>query len=51
MPRRWIVRPLAESDIERATAWYERPVRAMGKILILDPERTPLVRRAFQDFA
>ncbi|OLE83202.1 MAG: hypothetical protein AUF76_07030 [Acidobacteria bacterium 13_1_20CM_2_65_9] len=25
--------------------------RAMGKSLIPDPERSPLVRRAFQDFA
>ena len=30
---------------------YMNAPRAMGKSLILDPERAPLVRRAFQDFA
>src|SRR2546428_11054619 len=30
---------------------YMNTPRAMGKSLILDPERAPLVRRAFQDFA
>ena len=30
MPRRWIVRPLAESDIERAAAWYENRRTGLG---------------------
>jgi DNA invertase Pin-like site-specific DNA recombinase len=30
---------------------YMNAPRAMGKSMILDPERAPLVRRAFQDFA
>src|SRR5882672_2190392 len=30
---------------------YMNTPRAMGKSMILDPERAPLVRRAFQDFA
>jgi site-specific DNA recombinase len=30
---------------------YMNAPRAMGKSLILDPERAPLVRRAFEDFA
>jgi site-specific DNA recombinase len=30
---------------------YMNAPRAIGKSLILDPERAPLVRRAFQDFA
>ena len=30
MPRRWIVRPLAESDIERAAAWYEKQQQGLG---------------------
>jgi plasmid stabilization system protein ParE len=30
MSRRWIVRPLAESDLESATTWYERQRAALG---------------------
>ncbi len=30
MPRRWIVRPLAESDLDRATSWYEDQKRGLG---------------------
>jgi hypothetical protein len=30
MPRRWIVRPLAESDIAQAASWYENQHTALG---------------------
>lgn len=30
MPRRWIVRPLAESDLESAATWYERQRTGLG---------------------
>lgn len=30
MPRRWIVRPLAESDVEQAAVWYENQRAGLG---------------------
>lgn len=30
MPRRWIVRPLAESDLEGAATWYEQQRPGLG---------------------
>jgi plasmid stabilization system protein ParE len=30
MSRRWIVRPLAESDLDRAVSWYERQKPGLG---------------------
>lgn len=30
MPRRWIVRPLAEADLERAVSWYEAQKDGLG---------------------
>jgi plasmid stabilization system protein ParE len=30
MSRRWIVRPLAESDLDRAASWYEHQRAALG---------------------
>ena len=30
MPRRWIVRPLAASDLDRAASWYEQQRPGLG---------------------
>jgi hypothetical protein len=30
MARQWVVRPLAEADIEAAAAWYERQQSGLG---------------------
>jgi len=30
MPRRWIIRPLAESDLESAATWYEHQRTGLG---------------------
>jgi hypothetical protein len=35
MPRRWIVRPLAESDLDRAASWYDEQKPGLG-LLFLD---------------
>jgi len=35
MSRRWIVRPLAESDLDRAASWYEKQKSGLG-LLFLD---------------
>ena len=64
MTRRWIVRPLAQADLDDAATWYEgqqsglgsrfldavdhvfgylNAPRAMGKSLMADPQRAPLV--------
>lgn len=39
MSRRWIVRPLAESDLDRAASWYEMQKPGLG-LLFLDAADT-----------